>query len=175
MAPPRTASVLGLGHYLPAEVLPNERIAERIGVDEWIVKRTWLTGLALAAGVIGAGRLDRVLLIGAEVLTRLTNYDDRKTAALWGDGAGAVVVGSDGGGAAGGEKTERVDHRGGRLGGVGAQARGHVRLPPGQRSDSARRPRAPRCARGEGGRLHRRYRKHVRRVDPADAGAAARG
>jgi 3-Oxoacyl-[acyl-carrier-protein (ACP)] synthase III len=73
MAPPRTASVLGLGHYLPAEVLPNERIAERIGVDdEWIVKRTWLTGLAPAAGMIEVGRLDRVLVIGAEVLTRLT-------------------------------------------------------------------------------------------------------
>jgi NAD(P)-dependent dehydrogenase (short-subunit alcohol dehydrogenase family) len=41
IAPPRTASVLGLGHYLPAEVVPNDRIAERIGVDhDWIVKRT---------------------------------------------------------------------------------------------------------------------------------------
>src|SRR4051795_7987446 len=40
-APPRTASVLGLGHFLPAEVVPNGPIAERIGVDDaWIVKRT---------------------------------------------------------------------------------------------------------------------------------------
>src|SRR3982074_212440 len=39
--PPRTASVLGLGHYLPTEVVPNESIAGRIGVDDdWIVKRT---------------------------------------------------------------------------------------------------------------------------------------
>jgi 3-oxoacyl-[acyl-carrier-protein] synthase III len=171
--------VLGLGHYLPAEVVSNDLIAERIGVDdEWIVKRTgirsrhraapeegltelaveagrsaladagvdpidvdlvlvatlsqdeltpsaapqvayalgahragavdvgaacsgWLSGLALAAGMIEVGRVDRVLLIGAEVLTRMTNYEDRKTAALWGDGAGAVVLGSDGGGAVG--------------------------------------------------------------------------
>ena len=176
---PRTASVVGLGHYLPAEVVPNETIAERIGVDhDWIVKRTgirsrrraapderlsdlamraglaavtdagvdpldvdlvlvatlsqdevtpnaaplvahalgadragaidlgaacsgWLSGLSLAAAQIETGRADRVLLIGAEVLTRLTNYDDRKTAALWGDGAGAVVLGFDGDGAVG--------------------------------------------------------------------------
>jgi 3-oxoacyl-[acyl-carrier-protein] synthase III len=33
--------VLGLGHYLPAEVLPNDSIVERLGVeDEWIVRRT---------------------------------------------------------------------------------------------------------------------------------------
>jgi 3-oxoacyl-[acyl-carrier-protein] synthase III len=42
-----------------------------------------------------------VLLIGAEILTRLTNYDDRKIAALSGDGAGAVVLGHDGEGAVG--------------------------------------------------------------------------
>src|ERR1700749_3984862 len=40
-APPRTATILGLGHYLPSEVVPNGPIAERLGIDdEWIVKRT---------------------------------------------------------------------------------------------------------------------------------------
>ena len=178
-SPPRTASVLGLGHYLPSEVVDNEPIAQRIGVDDdWIVKRTgirsrrrvapderladiaaeagslalrdagvqaadvelvlvatlsqdeltpnaapqvahalgadragaidvgaactgWLSGLSLASAQIEAGRAERVLVIGAETLTRLTNYDDRKTAALWGDGAGAVLVGSNGEGAIG--------------------------------------------------------------------------
>jgi 3-oxoacyl-[acyl-carrier-protein] synthase III len=166
----RTAAVSGLGHYLPEEVVTNEPIAARIGVDhDWIVKRTgirsrrraapnqgltdiaakaardaladahldphdvdlvlvatlsqdevtpnaapqvahaigahragavdvgaactgWLTGISMAAAQIEAGRADRVLVVGAELLTRLTNYDDRKTAALWGDGAGAVVL-----------------------------------------------------------------------------------
>ena len=178
-APARTASITGLGHYLPAEVVPNDPIAERIGVDdEWIVRRTgirsrrraapderlidlaanagaqalkdaqtdpdeidlvlvaslsqdqltpnaaplvahalgadragaldlgaacsgWLSGLSLAAAQVEIGRADRVLLIGAEILTRLTDYEDRKTAALWGDGAGAVVIGADGDGAIG--------------------------------------------------------------------------
>jgi 3-oxoacyl-[acyl-carrier-protein] synthase III len=48
-------------------------------------------GLVTAAGLIGAG-LDRVLLIGAETLTRATNWSDRTNAFLFGDGAGAVVV-----------------------------------------------------------------------------------
>jgi 3-oxoacyl-[acyl-carrier-protein] synthase-3 len=170
---------MGLGHYLPEEVVANEPIAERIGVDdEWIVRRTgirsrrraaqderlidlaanagaqalkdaqtdpgeidlvlvaslsqdqltpnaapvvahalgasragaldlgaacsgWLSGLSLAAAQVEIGRADRVLLIGAEILTRLTDYTDRKTAALWGDGAGAVVIGADVDGAIG--------------------------------------------------------------------------
>ncbi|HLI23840.1 MAG TPA: beta-ketoacyl-ACP synthase III [Acidimicrobiales bacterium] len=48
-------------------------------------------GLVTAAGLIGAG-VDRVLLIGAETLTRVTNFADRTNAFLFGDGAGAVVV-----------------------------------------------------------------------------------
>lgn len=48
-------------------------------------------GLVTASGLVGAGA-ERVLLIGAETLTRATNWDDRTNAFLFGDGAGAVVV-----------------------------------------------------------------------------------
>jgi 3-oxoacyl-[acyl-carrier-protein] synthase-3 len=48
-------------------------------------------GLVTASGLIGAG-LDRVLLVGAETLTRVTNWADRTNAFLFGDGAGAIVV-----------------------------------------------------------------------------------
>jgi 3-oxoacyl-[acyl-carrier-protein] synthase-3 len=173
-APARTARILGLGHHVPPEVVPNGPIAERIGVDDaWIVKRTgiksrrralpgerlsdyatfagrraladagvdprdvdlvlvatmtpdevtpnaapvvanalgadsagaidigaactgWLAALRLAAGQVETGRADRVLVIGAELLTRITNFDDPKTAMLFGDGAGAVLVGDAG-------------------------------------------------------------------------------
>ena len=176
VSPPRTATILGLGHHLPPEVVPNGPIAERIGVDDaWIVKRTgiksrrralpderltdyatfagrraltdagvdardvdlvlvatmtpdditpnaapvvaealgaenagaidigaactgWLAALRLAAGQVETGRAERVLVIGAELLTRITNFDDPKTAMLFGDGAGAVLVGCDGDG-----------------------------------------------------------------------------
>ena len=40
-APLRTASIVGLGHWVPAEVVPNTALAGRLGVDDrWIVKRT---------------------------------------------------------------------------------------------------------------------------------------
>jgi 3-oxoacyl-[acyl-carrier-protein] synthase-3 len=48
-------------------------------------------GLVTAAGLIAAG-LERVLLVGAETLTRATNWADRSNAFLFGDGAGAVVL-----------------------------------------------------------------------------------
>jgi 3-oxoacyl-[acyl-carrier-protein] synthase-3 len=173
-SPARTSRILGLGHHVPPEVVPNGPIAERIGVDDaWIIKRTgiksrrralpderlsdyatfagrralsdagldpldvdlvlvatmtpdeitpnaapvvanalgadnagaidigaactgWLAALRLAAGQVETGRADRVLVIGAELLTRITDFDDPKTAMLFGDGAGAVLVGCEG-------------------------------------------------------------------------------
>ena len=171
-APPRTATIMGLGHYLPAEVVPNGHIADRIGDidDHWIVKRTgihsrrraaanegttdmavfagrralqdagvdprdldfvivatmsadeitpncaplvahaigaeraaafdlgaactgFLAGLSQSAALIEVGRAERILLIGAEKLTRITDFSDKKTGMLFGDGAGAAVLG----------------------------------------------------------------------------------
>lgn len=166
----RTAGVIGFGAALPATVVGNDVIAERIGVEPaWIAKRTGisarrravegesLSGLAIEAGrralgaarvnaayvdavlvatsssddvvpqaapivagalgcdramawdvglactgflaglqqgaaLIESGRANTVLLIGADVLGRYTDHDDRKTAALFGDGAGAAVL-----------------------------------------------------------------------------------
>ena len=52
----------------------------------------FIYALELAASMIEAGRLKTVLVIGAEVLTRLIDFTDRTTCILFGDGAGAVVV-----------------------------------------------------------------------------------
>ena len=49
-------------------------------------------GLDLADRYIRTGAAKNVLVIGAETLSRLTNWDDRTTAVLFGDGAGAVVL-----------------------------------------------------------------------------------
>jgi 3-oxoacyl-[acyl-carrier-protein] synthase III len=48
-------------------------------------------GLITAAGLVGAGA-QKVLLIGAETMTRTLNWNDRTNAFLFGDGAGAVVL-----------------------------------------------------------------------------------
>jgi len=49
-------------------------------------------GLSIVQQFIHAGRYRNALVIGAETLTRITDYDDRASCVLFGDGAGAVVV-----------------------------------------------------------------------------------
>jgi 3-oxoacyl-[acyl-carrier-protein] synthase-3 len=49
-------------------------------------------GLDLADRYIRTGAAKNVLVIGAEILSRVTNWEDRTTAVLFGDGAGAVVL-----------------------------------------------------------------------------------
>jgi 3-oxoacyl-[acyl-carrier-protein] synthase-3 len=56
----------------------------------------FLSALAVAAGQAESGRADAVLVVGADLLSRVTDYDDRSTAGLFGDGAGAAVVRSGG-------------------------------------------------------------------------------
>jgi len=57
-----------------------------------------IAALAHATSWIEAGRASNVLVIGAEILTRFVDFDDRRTAPLFGDGAGAMVVSLDAGG-----------------------------------------------------------------------------
>lgn len=49
-------------------------------------------GLSVADAQIRAGGADRVMLVGAEVLSRVLDMTDRTTCVLFGDGAGAVVL-----------------------------------------------------------------------------------
>ena len=51
----------------------------------------FMYGLVVSAGLVATGT-DRVLLVGADTLSRITDWDDRKIAVLVGDGAGAVVI-----------------------------------------------------------------------------------
>lgn len=52
----------------------------------------WLFTLAVAEGLIASGRARTVLTLGAERLSTVTDMQDRSTAVLFGDGAGAAVV-----------------------------------------------------------------------------------
>ncbi len=53
----------------------------------------WIYGVSLAAQAIETGSIDYALVIGAETLSRITNWEDRTTCILFGDGAGAVLLG----------------------------------------------------------------------------------
>ena len=54
---------------------------------------------ALQAGVklVESGAHSKVLVIGADANTRMTDYTDRATCVLFGDGGGAVLIGAGGG------------------------------------------------------------------------------
>jgi 3-oxoacyl-[acyl-carrier-protein] synthase-3 len=57
----------------------------------------FLHAIDLGAAAIGAGRAQHVLVIGAEAVSRFLDHDDRRTAGLFGDGAGAAVLSVGGG------------------------------------------------------------------------------
>ena len=52
----------------------------------------FLYGLYVADSFVRSGMHKRVLIIGAEVLSKITDWEDRTTCVLFGDGAGAAIV-----------------------------------------------------------------------------------
>jgi 3-oxoacyl-[acyl-carrier-protein] synthase III len=92
----------------PDELTPNTAplVADALGLkvaayDVGSACTGWLSALSIGAGQIETGRAEHVLVIGAETLSRITNLDDKRTASLFGDGAGAVVLSPDGEGVIG--------------------------------------------------------------------------
>ncbi|MCP4542370.1 MAG: ketoacyl-ACP synthase III [Chloroflexi bacterium] len=60
----------------------------------------FIYGFSVAANLIASGAYQNALVIGAETLSRILDWNDRNTCVLFGDGAGAVVLqanGADGG------------------------------------------------------------------------------
>ncbi len=82
------------------EILPNAAplVAHALGAtgagafDIGAACTGFLSALSVGCGQIEAGRADRVLVIGADFMSRITDPDDRSTAAVFADGAGAVVL-----------------------------------------------------------------------------------
>jgi 3-oxoacyl-[acyl-carrier-protein] synthase-3 len=57
----------------------------------------FIYGLTMADSLIASGKAQHVLVIGGEILSRITDWTDRATCVLFGDAAGAIVLGpSDG-------------------------------------------------------------------------------
>lgn len=165
-----TASITGVGSFLPRKVLTNDDLSKMLDTtDEWIIKRTgikerrivekgvaasdlaieaslralddanilpsevdliiaatitpdcivpstacfiqekigaknagafdvlaacagFVYALSIAKGFVVSGAMKTVLVVGTECLSKITDYTDRTTCILFGDGAGAVVV-----------------------------------------------------------------------------------
>ena len=84
----------------PDELTPNAAplVAEELGaraagaIDVGAACTGFLSALGLATAQIESRRADNVLVIGVDLLSRLTDPDDRATAALLADGAGAALL-----------------------------------------------------------------------------------
>ena len=83
----------------PDELTPNTAplVAHELGthvaaIDIGAACTGFLSALALAGAYIETGRARHALVVGAEAMSRFIDPDDRRTAGLFGDGAGAVVL-----------------------------------------------------------------------------------
>ncbi|MGN6869107.1 MAG: beta-ketoacyl-ACP synthase III [Solirubrobacteraceae bacterium] len=84
----------------PDEVMPNAapQVAHEIGAiragafDVGAACTGFLSALAVGAAQIESGRVQTALVIGADLMSRITDPEDRATAAVFADGAGAVVL-----------------------------------------------------------------------------------
>ncbi|QMU78051.1 beta-ketoacyl-ACP synthase III [Streptacidiphilus sp. PB12-B1b] len=92
-------------HVVVATITPDRvtpgvsvEVAARLGLpqaaafDLHAACAGFVYGLDHAAALIETGRAEAVLVCGADALTRITDHEDRGTAVLLADGAGAVVV-----------------------------------------------------------------------------------
>ncbi|MDQ4122591.1 MAG: ketoacyl-ACP synthase III [Acidobacteriota bacterium] len=77
------------GCLIQAELGANDAAA----FDLFAACSGFLYGLTVAESMIRTGQSRRALVIGAEVLTKYVDYTDRSTCVIFGDGAGAAVLG----------------------------------------------------------------------------------
>ena len=65
---------------------------QAVGYDISAACSGFLYGLSTAAAFVESGRFAKVVVVGADKMTSILNMEDRSTAFLFGDGAGAVLV-----------------------------------------------------------------------------------
>jgi 3-oxoacyl-[acyl-carrier-protein] synthase III len=84
----------------PDEVMPNAapQVAHELGAvragafDIGAACTGFLSALAVGAAQIESGRVQNAVVIGADLMSRILDPEDRSTAAVFADGAGAVVL-----------------------------------------------------------------------------------
>lgn len=82
-------------HFFPSTAcLVQHRLgAKRAwGFDLIAACSSFVYGLTTGAHLVGAGTHSKVLVIGADTMSRIIDYTDRATCVLFGDGAGAMLI-----------------------------------------------------------------------------------
>ncbi len=100
---PDTIGLVLMATMTPDSFMPATacRVANALGcsragaLDINIACSGFLYGLLTVAGQLQSGRARRALVIGGDTLSHITNWEDRRTAVLFGDSAGAAVVTSE--------------------------------------------------------------------------------
>lgn len=87
---PSTASILQRKlHELGGT---HEKVLGCPAFDVQAVCSGFIYAMTVANSMIRSGAAKRALVVGAEIFSRILNFDDRTTCVLFGDGAGAVVL-----------------------------------------------------------------------------------
>ncbi len=84
----------------PDQVLPSmaSQVQARMNIkragcmDVQAACAGFVYGIILAKGLIASGTYKKILVLGADKLTQATDFEDRATCILFGDGAGAVLI-----------------------------------------------------------------------------------
>ncbi|AKT41792.1 beta-ketoacyl-ACP synthase III [Chondromyces crocatus] len=82
---PMPATAVHVQQKIGADMIPSFDIAASFA--------GFLYAMTVADQFISAGTFNTILVVGADMMTRLVNPEDRTTVPLFGDGAGAVVLG----------------------------------------------------------------------------------
>ncbi len=90
-----------VGTMTPDELTPNTSplVAHALGADRagafdiGAACTAFLSGVAMGAAQIESRRANLILVIGADFISRITNWEDKRTAPLFADAVGAVVLG----------------------------------------------------------------------------------
>jgi len=97
---PEEIEMIVIGTITPEMVFPSTAcfVQDSIGAkNAWAFDLSaacsgFVYGLSIAQQFVSSGRYQNALVIGAETLSRITNYEDRGSCILFGDGAGAVII-----------------------------------------------------------------------------------
>lgn len=98
---PEDIDVIVCATTTPDQILPSTGalIQAKIGavnaagMDVFAACSGFLYGITMVESMIRTGAIKYALVIGAEVLTKYVDYTDRTTCVIFGDGAGAAVLG----------------------------------------------------------------------------------
>lgn len=97
---PEEVDVIVVGTASPDRLLPSQACdlqavlgaTNAAAFDVAAACSGFIYGLSVAEGMIASGQAQHILVVGSERLSTITDYSDRTTCILFGDGAGALVV-----------------------------------------------------------------------------------